>query len=263
MEKRQLGQTGIEMSVLGLGTVKFGRNEGVKYPESFDIPDDAALADLLSIAKDLGINTLDTAPAYGTSEERLGGLLKGQREDWVIVGKAGEEFEGGESAYHFTPEHFEMSLARSLKRLDTDYIDVLLLHSDGNDLENLSDEIIATLQDFKKRGLVRAIGASTKTAEGGIRALEHMDTVMAMYTQGYTDEKPVLDYAAQHGKGVLLKKVLSSGHDRNVAEALKFGLSHPGVTSAIVGTITPAHLKANAESSLISFPFSPPGRGPG
>ena len=79
MEKRQLGQTGIEMSVLGLGTVKFGRNEGVKYPESFDIPDDAALADLLSIAKDLGINTLDTAPAYGTSEERLGGLLKGQR----------------------------------------------------------------------------------------------------------------------------------------------------------------------------------------
>lgn len=249
MDKRQLGQTGLELSPLGLGTVKFGRNEGVKYPNNFDIPDDAALSDLLALAKDFGINTLDTAPAYGTSEERLGHLLKGQREDWVVVGKAGEEFENGESSYIFTPEHFEMSLQRSLKRLKTDYLDVLLIHSDGNDMDILGHEaLIRKMQEFKERGLVRAIGASTKTIEGGIMALTLMDTVMMAYNPDYTEEAAVLEYAAQQDKGVLLKKILSSGHNTNVREAFHFCFSEPAVTSAIVGTINPRHLKANVEA---------------
>ena len=253
MDKRELGSTGLQISPLGLGTVKFGRNQGVKYPQGFELPDDSTLTELLALAKDLGINTLDTAPAYGTSEERLGKLLEGQRGDWVIIGKAGEEFENGESIYNFTPEHFEMSIERSLKRLNTDYIDVLLLHSDGNDLENLSDDIIAKLQDFKQRGLVRAIGASTKTAEGGIRALEHMDVVMATYTADYKDEGPALDYAATHNKGVILKKVLSSGHNTNIDDAFKFAFSHPAVSAAIIGTINPDHLKQNVEALLESL----------
>lgn len=248
MEKRALGDTGIMVSPLGLGTVKFGRNEGVKYPQGFDIPDEAFLADLLALSRDLGINMLDTAPAYGTSEERLGRLLKGQRDDWVIVGKAGEDFEGGVSSYNFTPQHFEKSLIRSLMRLNTDYIDVLLLHSDGNDVENLSDEIIETLLDFKARGLVRAVGASTKTVEGGIKTLERMDVVMATYTPSYTDEKPVPDYAAEHNKGVILKKALSSGHDTNIEDAFTFAFEHPGISSVIVGTINPDHLRQNAQA---------------
>lgn len=247
MQKRALGGTGIDVSVLGLGTVKFGRNQGVKYPRGFEIPDEQTLAALLGTAKDLGINLLDTAPAYGTSEERLGRLLTGQRHDWVIVGKAGEEFEDGVSRYIFTTEHFEMSLQRSLKRLKTDYIDVLLIHSDGEDESILSNELLLEkMQEFKDRGLVRAIGASTKTAQGGIMALEKMDVVMATYTEDYTAEKPALDYAASTGKGVILKKVLGSGHAGDPAEAIRFGLSAPGVSSLIVGTINPAHLTANA-----------------
>ena len=246
MDKKILGNTAIEISPLGLGTVKFGRNEGVKYPQGFDIPDEAALADLLALAKDLGINMLDTAPAYGTSEERLGRLLTGQREDWVIIGKVGEDFENGESVYNFTPEHFEMSLQRSLKRLNTDYIDVLMVHSDGNDAQNLSDEIITKMQSFKQRGMARAIGASTKTAEGGLRTLETMDAVMATYTADYQDEKPVLDYAAENNKGVILKKALSSGHNANIEDAFKFAFSHPGTSGIIVGTINPEHLKQNS-----------------
>ena len=152
MQKRVLGSTGISVSQLGLGTTKFGRNVGVKYPQGFEIPSEETLAELLALAKDLGINVIDTAPAYGTSEERLGRLLRGQREDWVIIGKVGEEFEGGESSYHFTPEHFEKSLQRSLERLQTDYIDVLLIHSDGRDLEILDDgALIDTMQGFKAR----------------------------------------------------------------------------------------------------------------
>ena len=255
MEKRQLGNTNLMVSPLGLGTVKFGRNEGVKYPEGFEIPDEEFLSNLLSQAKDLGINMLDTAPAYGTSEERLGRLLKGQREDWVIIGKAGEEFEDGESNYIFTPDHFERSLERSLRRLDTDYLDALLIHSNGNDMEILSNKnLIERLYEFKAQGVVKAIGASTKTVEGGIMALELLDIVMATYNPVYTDEQPVLDYAEKHGGGILLKKALASGHvdqfgDDPVQASMNFAFDHKGVDGIIVGTINPEHLKQNAEAA--------------
>lgn len=248
LNKKPLGQTGIEISPLGLGTVKFGRNQGVKYPEGFDIPSEETLSELLTLAHDLGINMLDTAPAYGISEERLGRLLSGQRNKWIIVCKAGEEFEDGQSSYNFTPDHFKYSLDRSLKRLNTDHIDIFLVHSDGQDIEILqNDDLIKTMNSFKEQGLVRAIGASTKTHDGGIKALELMDIVMAMYTRDYQDEKAVLDYAAQCNKGVILKKTLSSGHSDNIDGAFRFSLSHQAVDSLIVGTINPVHLKKNVE----------------
>lgn len=67
---RSLGQTGIEVSCLGLGTVKFGRNQEVKYPNNFSLPEDKQISALLDQAKGFGINLLDTAPAYGSSEQR-------------------------------------------------------------------------------------------------------------------------------------------------------------------------------------------------
>lgn len=253
MKTKALGQTGIEISPLGLGTVKFGRNQGVKYPRDFEIPGEAQLADLLALAKDLGLNLLDTAPAYGTSEERLGRLLKGQRKDWIIVGKAGEEFRNGESVYDFSVDHFEKSLARSLERLQTDYLDVLLIHSDGEDMRILSDEaLMDKLQGFKRRGLVRAVGASTKTVDGGIMTLELMDVVMTSYGPDHIDERLVPDYAAKTGKGCLIKKALSSGHNADIEEAFRFRFAHPGVSAAIVGTIDPAHLRQNVDALKIA-----------
>ncbi|HCO61668.1 MAG TPA: aldo/keto reductase, partial [Porticoccaceae bacterium] len=80
--KRRLGNTAMEVSLLGLGTVKLGRNQGVKYPEDFNLPDDRQAVELLALARDHGINLLDTAPAYGISEERLGVLLRNQRQHW-------------------------------------------------------------------------------------------------------------------------------------------------------------------------------------
>ncbi len=246
MDKIKLGDTTIEISPIGLGTVKFGRNEGVKYPQGFELPTDEELSELLTLAKSLGINMLDTAPAYGTSEQRLGKLLSDQRESWVIIGKAGEDFEDGKSSYNFTPDHFKRSLERSLKRLNTDYIDVLLIHSDGNDMDILSQEtLIKTMHEFKEQGLVKAIGASTKTADGGIKALELMDVAMATYTMDYTEEKTVLDYALANNKGVILKKALSSGHNNNIEDAMRFAFSHKGVNGVIIGTINPAHLRQN------------------
>lgn len=247
MEKREIGTSGIMTSPLGLGSVKFGRNQGVKYPNAFDLPEMSFLQNFLALAKDNGINLIDTAPAYGLSEERLGALLKGQRHDWIVISKAGEEFntQDNSSYYDFSPEHFEASLKRSLKRLNTDYIDVFLIHSDGNDTDNLHDDLIEKMHEFKQKGLVKVIGASTKTYEGGLKALQNLDVVMATYRSDYLDEKAVLDYAHETKKSVFLKKVLASGHEKNIEKALAFSLSHPSVCSSIIGTINHDHFKQN------------------
>ncbi|UVE17284.1 aldo/keto reductase [Pseudomonas sp. LS44] len=253
---RQLGDTGLRVSPLGLGTVKLGRDQGVKYPNGFSIPDDFSARQLLQLARELGINLLDTAPAYGSSEERLGPLLRCQRQDWVIVSKVGEEFDNGLSHFDFSAAHTRRSLERSLQRLETDFIDLLLVHSDGNDLAILQDgEVYATLAALKQEGKIRAFGFSGKTVEGGIQALQHGDCAMVTFNLSEQAERPVLDYAAAHGKGVLIKKALASGHvclapDVDPVRAsfeLIFG--HPGVHAAIVGTINPLHLTHNVATA--------------
>ena len=263
---RPLGSSGLSVSPLGLGTVKLGRDQGVKYPNGFTIPDDRTAAALLSQARALGINLLDTAPAYGVSEQRLGPLLRGQRQDWVICSKVGEEFDHGASHFDFSAAHTRFSVERSLRRLETDYLDLVLVHSDGNDLAVLEQtEVYATLAQLKQEGLIRAFGFSGKTIAGGLRALEDGDCAMVTYNLNEQGEKPVLDYAASHGKGILIKKALASGHACRPAQqvgqatsqeacltgmdpvraSLELIFAHPAVSSAIVGTINPAHLAHN------------------
>ena len=106
MQRVTLSGTDIEVSRLGLGTVKFGRNTGVKYPEGFELPSDKEIHALLDVALACGIQFLDTAPAYGISEERLGKVLteRSPDEPWVIGTKAGEEYDGLESTYDFRGE---------------------------------------------------------------------------------------------------------------------------------------------------------------
>ncbi|WIF67100.1 aldo/keto reductase [Metapseudomonas otitidis] len=253
---RPLGDTGLRVSPLGLGTVKLGRDQGVKYPSGFTIPDDAEARQLLALARDLGINLIDTAPAYGRSEERLGPLLRGQRQDWVIVSKVGEEFEAGQSHFDFSPAHTRRSVERSLQRLETDVIDLVLVHSDGNDVAVLRDSgVYETLTELKQAGKIRAFGLSGKTVEGGLLALERGDCAMVTYNLNEQGERPVLDYAAQHAKGLLVKKGLASGHVclapgvDPVRASFELIFGHPGVTSAIIGTINPLHLSHNVATA--------------
>ena len=252
---RPLGNTGLIVSPLGLGTVKLGRDQGVKYPNGFTIPDDAAARALLDQARALGINLIDTAPAYGVSEQRLGPLLRGQREDWVIVSKVGEEFDNGQSRFDFSPAHTRLSVERSLQRLETDRIDLVLVHSDGNDVAILRDSgVYETLAELKREGKLRAFGLSGKTVEGGLLALERGDCAMVTYNLAERGEQAVLDYAATHGKGILIKKALASGHavlagEDPVRASFELVFGHPGVTAAIVGTINPQHLAANAATA--------------
>jgi aryl-alcohol dehydrogenase-like predicted oxidoreductase len=250
---RTLSGTGLTVSALGLGTVKLGRNEQVKYPSAFTIPDDAAVRALLAQAAELGINLLDTAPAYGNSEERLGALLT-RRQDWVLVTKVGEEFRAGQSHFDFSAAHTRTSVERSLRRLRTDFLDVVLIHSDGNDEAILQQgDCVAALEDCKARGLIRAIGMSTKTEAGGLRAVRDLDVVMLTYNLQQQDSAAVT-LAHELGKGVLVKKGLMSGHVHEkgrdlVSESMALILRQPGIHSMIVGTIDPAHLASNVATA--------------
>lgn len=266
MEQRTLGSSGICVSVIGLGTVKIGRNTDVKYPHAFQIPDDRTVASLLRTARELGINLIDTAPAYGQSESRLGALLPGSRDDWVIVTKAGETYRPGHSEYDFTPEHVRSSVLQSLKRLRTDYLDAVLIHSDGSDCDIIrASGALDALSRLRTEGLVRLVGMSTRTIEGGLAAIEAgCDVLMVEYSIEHAEQRPVLDACHRAGVGVLVKKALSSGRlaDRRssrsspeaaVRAALQPILSRPAVSSIVVGTISDQHLRVNVaavDSSL-------------
>ncbi len=244
LERRPLGNTGIDVSVLGLGTVKLGRNTNVKYPAAFDLPDDSVVIELLNAAQEAGINLIDTAPAYGAAEARLGALLPGKREDWVLASKVGEQFDGETSSYDFSPEACQASVHASLRRLKTDYLDIVLVHSDGRDAEIVeSMGTLEALTDLKTRGLIRAIGLSCKSAEGGRIALPHVDVLMATINADYREEVGLVREAGALGVGVLIKKALNSG--RGSPEYLRAIADAPGVSSIVLGTLSRDHLRAN------------------
>jgi len=249
MELRALGDTGIQVSLLGLGTVKFGRNQQVKYPTGFSIPDDRAVSVLLHQAAELGINLVDSAPAYGNSQQRLGKLLPGPRERWVIVSKVGEIFEQGQSRFDFSYQGTLDMVRQSLRDLNTDYIDCVLIHSDGDDLHILREEgAFDALCELKLQGLIRSHGMSSKTVEGGLAVVNEMDVVMATCNLDHNDERAVFEAAATRHKGLLVKKGLMSGHvpgEEGVLASMRHVLAQPGVSSMIVGTINPDHLRQN------------------
>lgn len=241
------------VSRVGLGTVKFGRNQGVKYPQGFELPSDAAIIDLLRLAHDLGINLLDTAPAYGLAESRLGQLLPQlglKRADWVIVSKAGEWFEDGVSRFDFSASAIRASVLTSLERLRLDYLDAVLLHSDG--IDEAGERFLPALkalEALKAEGLIGAAGFSGKTLAGNMQFADCADLLMLTYNSAETDQLPSIRAAAEQGKGVLLKKALASGHAADANAALREALGLPGVTAAVVGSLNPAHLRANAQAA--------------
>jgi aryl-alcohol dehydrogenase-like predicted oxidoreductase len=256
LPQRPLGATGLNVSVLGLGTVKFGRNQKIKYP-AFELPDDDAICQLLDDAQRCGINLLDTSPAYGLAEERLGQLLGTRRNEFIIITKTGEEFADGESTYDFSAEHTRLSVERSLKRLKTNRLDCVLVHCPRNDFEVLSNSpVLVELQKLKDRGDIRSFGASTNSVEGGLLALDICDVVMVTYAADYTKEEAVIRRAAELGKGVLIKKGLGSGRlapgtaPRSLVENFRPVLALRGVSSLVIGTIDRGHLIENVRAAL-------------
>ncbi len=230
----------------------------MKYPEAYELPSDEGVDDLLAICADAGVTLLDTAPAYGTSEDRLGPALarRGDRDRWVLSTKVGEAFDGEVSRFDFTPEAVVASVERSLRRLGTDRVEIVLVHSNGVEERRLKElGTLDALAELRSRGLLRAVGVSVKTQEGADHAIEHgVDCLMIEYNPAATHMAESLRRCHDHGVGVLLKKALASGHLAKIGGdpsadpielALAFAFEPLAVSSVVIGTANPAHLRAN------------------
>lgn len=249
VDRRRLGQTGIELSALGFGAFKIGRNQGTKYARPYDLPDDESVVALLRSLAELGINHIDTAPAYGTSEERLGKLLGPASTDFVISTKVGETFDERGSHFDFSANAVRRSIEASLRRLRRGELDLVFVHSNGDDLAVLREtDVVATLADLRTRGLVRALGFSGKTVEGARESLAWADALMVEFHMDDASHDAVMREASQRGVGVVVKKGLASGR-LPAAEAVRFVLGHPAVTNLVVGGLSVDHLRANAAAA--------------
>lgn len=250
MERVSLGATGMSVSPIGFGAFKIGRNQKIKYPSAYDLPSDQESAAFLNAVLDLGINLIDTAPAYGVSEERIGAGISKRRDEYVLCTKVGERFADGESSYHYDAGFVRESIEGSLARLRTDVLDLVLIHSNGDDLHILNQtDCVETMHALKKEGKIRSIGLSGKTPEGARAALAWADALMIEYNSEDTSHDAVMLEAQTQGVGVIVKKGLGAGH-LSANDAVRFVLAHPAVASLVVGSLNLEHLRQNIAAAI-------------
>lgn len=249
MDLRTIGNSGLQVFPVGFGAFKIGRNQGIKYPRGYELPSEAEVDRLLNGVLDSGINLIDTAPAYGLSEERIGGSIARRRDEYVLSTKVGETFANGQSTYDFSATAIRESVERSLRRLKTDVVDLLFLHSDGDDHRLLFEtDAVETILACKSSGLAKAVGLSGKTVAGARSALEWADVLMVEYHLNDLSHAEVIAEAAGTGVGVLVKKGLAAGRIP-AAEAIRFLLNNPGVSAAVVGGLNIQHLHENVATA--------------
>lgn len=243
MDPRPLGNTNLFITPIGFGAFKVGRNEGTKYPTRYALPDERDVDRLLNGVLDAGVNYIDTAPAYGLSEERIGRAIRHRRSEFLLGTKVGEEFKDGESWYDFSAPSVRKSVERSLNRLNTEVLDIVLVHAHRNDVSILNEtDVISELRDMKDRGLVRAIGFSGKTVEAARMAISWADLIMVEYHLDDTSHATVMKEASDRGIGVVVKKGLASGR-LDPQDAIGHVLRNPSVTSLLIGTLNLSHLR--------------------
>ena len=247
---RSIGKSNVLVPPLGFGAFKIGRNQGVKYPQPYDLPDELSVARLLNSVLDLGCTLIDTAPAYGLSEERIGKAIGRRRSDYVLSTKVGETFTDGKSVYDFSSAGVTSSLERSLRNLRTDVLDVVFIHSNGDDRQILEQtDTVPILLDFQTRGLIRAIGLSGKTVEGAQLALGWADVLMVEYHLQDKSHEQLIAQASEKNVGVFVKKGLASGK-LAPDKSIQFVLGNPGVTGLIVGGLNVDHFQENWETAI-------------
>jgi aryl-alcohol dehydrogenase-like predicted oxidoreductase len=160
MEYRRLGRSGLRVSVIGLGGNTFGR-----------YADAERTASILRRAIDLGVNLVDTADIYGAgaSEELIGKALAGHRDEIYIATKVGMPFGEGPNETGSSRAHIIASCEASLRRLQTDHIDLYQIHQ--FDPETPLDETLSALDDLVRAGKVRYLGCSNYAAWQVVRSL--------------------------------------------------------------------------------------------
>lgn len=226
MQYRKLGASGIEASVIGLGTWAIG---GWMWGGS----DECEAINAIQAAIDKGINLIDTAPAYGfgLSEEIVGKAIHDRRDKVVLATKCGlswrtqkGEFffasdekhptaEGSIKVYKYlAPSEIRYEVEQSLRRLRTDYIDLFQTH--WQDSTTPIEDTMATLMALKAEGKIRAIGCSNATPQqmDAYRSAGQLDVDQELYSMlDLQHEKDNLAYAAKHGLAFLAYSSLGQG----------------------------------------------------
>ncbi len=266
MEKRALGQTDMQVSVLGFGGAEIG----------FEGAPAETVSRLLTDALDAGLNVIDTAECYIDSEELIGQAASGRRKDFHLFSKCGHP--GGMGTEDWTREGLLKSIQRSLKRLRTDRLDLIQLHSCSDD-ELRKGEVIEALEEARRRGYARYIGYSGD-GQAALFAVESGRFDVLQTSVSIADQEAIdrtLPLARERNLGVIAKRPIANavwrcphqpnnayhlpywqrlqklqydftraGGTQAVSTALRFTLSVPGVDVAIVGTTKPGRWRENA-----------------
>ena len=259
MEKRRLGKTDMDVSVLGFGGAEIGYHNVASEQ----------VAELLNSALDAGLNVIDTAECYHRSEELIGQAVSNRRKEFYLLTKCGHP-RGPESAPNWSRDSILESIERSLQRLKTDRVDIVHLHS-CSESELRKGEAIGALQTARERGYMRYIGYSgdSRAAHYAVEcgAFDTLQISISIADQEAIDF--TLPVAGEKQMGVIAKRPIANvawktGHkpmesyhheywerlrklnydflrnfddlEKTVATALRFTLSVPGVHTAIVGT---------------------------
>jgi aryl-alcohol dehydrogenase-like predicted oxidoreductase len=267
IEKRRLGRTGMIVSALGFGASELGQKRLALK----------TVAAILGSALDAGLNVIDTAPCYGNSEELIGRVIGHRRKEFYLFTKCGHA--SGLQFADWTPALIEPSIDRSLKRLCTDYIDIVQLHS-CEERQLRQGELIYALQRARDKGKLRHLGYSGD-GRAALYAVhcDAFDTVQISVSIADQDAiDTILPLLREHDIGVIAKRPIANAawlgggwwslgsysrpyrtrlrklnydfltHDTRqaVGIALRFTLSVPGVHTAIVGTTKASRWQQNA-----------------
>lgn len=210
MAKVQIGKSGLQANPIGLGTNAVGGHN--IYPNL----NEETGKDLVRAALDNGINLLDTAYIYGPerSEELVGEVIKerGSRDDIVLATKGAHEFKGEEVVYNNSPSFLKQSVENSLKRLQTDYIDLFYIHFP--DEQTNKAEAVGALKELKDQGKIKSIGVSNFNLEQLKEANKdgYVDVLQSHYNLFHREaEEELLPYTAEQGISFVPYFPLASG----------------------------------------------------
>ncbi|EIT84778.1 aldo/keto reductase family oxidoreductase [Fictibacillus macauensis ZFHKF-1] len=209
-KETRLGKTDLVVNPIGLGTNAVGGHN--LYPDL----DEEAGKELVRRALEIGVNFLDTAFIYGPerSEELVGQVLKetGSRQQAVLATKGAHRFVGSDTVFDNSPAFLKQSVEDSLKRLQTDYIDLYYIHFP--DEATPKDEAVGALKELKDAGKIRAIGVSNFSMEQLKEANKdgYVDVVQGEYNLLQREvEKEMLPYMKENGISFVPYFPLASG----------------------------------------------------